>query len=158
MNEYSIERIKHSQSQVFDDLFNQYQILRDDWSEEKTGTGYGDEGLYDNEPVIFISHTNYAEPTAVGFIRLYSVCASNQVTNSTIVEDLYVLPDHRKNGIALKLIEAAVKFAIEKRSAFIRLETLQDNLIARKLLESVGFISQTSASKLNVYSIQFLSD
>ena len=75
-----------------------------------------------------------------------------------LFNDLYVLPDYRKNGIGLRLIEAAVRFAIDNKSALIQLETLQDNLIAQKLFESVGFKSQSSESELNVYSIQFEFD
>jgi ribosomal protein S18 acetylase RimI-like enzyme len=73
---------------------------------------------------------------------------------ATIVHDLFVLPDYRNNGAALKLTEAAVRFAIHNKSSFIRLEILQENLSAKKLFESVGFKCQTPAPGFNVYSIQ----
>jgi ribosomal protein S18 acetylase RimI-like enzyme len=73
----------------------------------------------------------------------------------THVKELFVVPDYRNNGIALKLIEAVVKFAIENKSAFIQLKTVRDNLIAQRLFESVGFTSQSPFTESKVYSIQF---
>ena|SRR5260221_3380290 len=116
------------------------------------------ERLFNSESVLFIALRNQAESIPVGFIQLYSMYSSTNAVKTTIVNDLYVLPDYRKNGIALKLIEVAVKFAINNKSALIQIETLQDNVIAQKLFESVGFKSQTSKPELNVYSIQFEFD
>jgi ribosomal protein S18 acetylase RimI-like enzyme len=116
------------------------------------------ERLFNCEPVLFMALRNYAESIPVGFIQLYSICSLTNAVNTTIINDLYVLPDYRKNGIALKLIEVAVKFAINNKSAIIQLETLQNNRIAQKLFESVGFKRQNSESDLNVYSIQFEFD
>lgn len=158
MNEYRIERINHHQRNHFADLFNQYNIFRDETLREKPVLNGTNEWLLNSEPAIFIVLRNHPDPIPVGFIQLYLVCPSTNALKTTIVNDLYVLPDYRKNGIALKLIEAAVKFAINNRSALIQLETVQDNLIAQKLFESVGFKNQTSASDLNVYSIQFEFD
>ena len=159
MNEYRVERINHNQRNHFADLFNQYNfyrdIFRDETLWEKPVLNRMGERLFNSEPVLFIALRNQVESIPVGFIQLYSMCSSTNAVKTTIVNDLYVLPDYRKNGIALKLIEAAVKFAINNKSALIQLETLQDNLIAQKLFESVGFKSQTSESELNVYSIQF---
>jgi len=158
VNEYRVERINHHQRHLFAALFNQYNIFLDETSREKPVLHYMDERLSNSEPDIFIVLRNHPEACPVGFIQLYSICSSPNSLNTTIVNDLFVLPEYRKNGIALKLIEAAVKFAINNRSALIQLETLQDNLIARKLFESVGFKSQTSESELNVYYIQFEFD
>ncbi len=142
MNEYRVERINDNHRNRFADLFSQCNFSRD----EKT------------EPVLFMALRNQTETMPVGFIQLYSNCSSTNAAKTTTVYDLYVLPDYREKGIALNLIEVAVKFAINNKSALIQLETEKDNLIAQKLFESVGFKSQSSASELNVYSIQFEFD
>jgi ribosomal protein S18 acetylase RimI-like enzyme len=156
--EYRVERINHYQRHLYADLFNQYKFCQRETSQEKSVTNRMVKRLFNSEPVLFIVLRNYPETIPVGFIQLYSICSSINDVQTTIVSDLYVLPDSRKNGIALKLIEAAVKFAINNKSGLIELETLQDNLIARKLFESVGFKSQTSESEVNLYSIQFEYD
>lgn len=152
MNEYRVERINHNQRHLFADLFDQYN--RCETAHEKLLTKHLTE-KNNSEPVFFIVLTNYPGQIPVGFLQLYSICSSANAIHATIVHDLYVLPDYRKNGIGLRLIEAAVRFAIDNKSALIQLETVQDNLIAQKLFESVGFKSQSSASDLNVYYIQF---
>ena len=155
MNEYRVERINHNQRHLFADLFNQYNLFRDETLREKPVSDCMRERLFNSEPVLFIALRNQAEPFPVGFIQLYSMYSSTNAVKTTIVNDLFVLPDYRNNGIALKLIEVAVKFAINNKSPLIQLQTLQDNLIVQKLFESVGFKSQLSESALNIYSIQF---
>ena len=157
MNKFRVERLNHNRRDHFADLFNQYNLFRDETLREKPVLNRMGERLFYSEPVLFIAMRNQAESIPVGFIQLYSTYSSKNAVKTTIVNDLYVLADYRKNGIALKLIEVAVKFAINNKSALIQLETLQDNLIAQKLFESVGFKSQSSSSELNVYSIQFES-
>jgi ribosomal protein S18 acetylase RimI-like enzyme len=158
MNEYRVERINLNHKNRFADLFNQYNSFRDETLREKPVLNRMGERMFNSEPVLFIALRNQAESIPVGFIQLYSICSSTNAVKTTIVNDLYVLPDYRKNGIALKLIEVAVKYAINNKSALIQLETLQDDLNAQKLFESVGFKSQTSESELNIYSIQFEFD
>lgn len=158
MNEYRVERINHFQRHLYPDLFNHYRFCQRETSQEKSVANCMVKRLFKSEPVLFIALRNYPETIPVGFIQLYSMSSSINDVQTTVVSDLYVLPESRKNGIALKLIEAAVKFAINNRSGLIELETLHDNLIARKLFESVGFKSQTSESEVNHYSIQFEYD
>jgi len=157
MNEFRVERINHRRDHLAD-LFNQYNFYRNESSLQKPVLKRMGEPLSDCEPILFIALGNYAESIPVGFIQLYPICSSANTGMTTIINDLYVLPDYRKNGIALKLIEAAVKFAINNKSVLIQLETLQDNLIAQKLFESVGFKCQASDSELNVYYIRFEFD
>jgi ribosomal protein S18 acetylase RimI-like enzyme len=142
MGRYNVVRIDQNQKRQFASLFNQYEV-------------FPGEKLFGGDPVIFMVMTNCTRSVPVGFIQLYPVQSLLQSTPTTIVSDLFVLPDHRNNGIALKLIEAAVKFAIHIRSAVIQLETSPDNLVAQKLCESVGFKRRPSKSESEVYSIQF---
>jgi ribosomal protein S18 acetylase RimI-like enzyme len=150
---YRVERIVHDQKRLYADLFNQHG-LSGHQSSETAATPRKGGGWFDSEPVLFIVLTNYPVSVPVGFIQLYLMSSSTGPTKATIVNDLYVLPEYRNNGAALKLVEAAVKFAIQNNSVFIRLEILQENLSAKKLFESVGFKCQTPAPGFNVYSIQ----
>ena len=150
---YRVERIDQHQKHLYTDLFNHYRLSRYDTLEETVSHCMGG-GWFDSEPVLFIVLTSYPASIPVGFIQLYLLSSSTHAAKATIVNDLYVLPDYRNNGAALKLTEAAVKFAIYNKSAFIRLEILQENLSAKKLFESVGFKCQTPAPGFNVYSIQ----
>ena len=153
-HQYRVERVYPDQKHLYIHLFNQHEISRHEISEKSVTHRLGG-GWSDCEPVLFIVLTNYPASVPVGFIQLYLMSSATHALKATIVHDLFVLPDYRNNGAALKLTEAAVKFAIHNKSAFIRLEILQENLSAKKLFESVGFKCQTPASGFNVYSIQF---
>jgi ribosomal protein S18 acetylase RimI-like enzyme len=155
MNAYRVERIKYHQRHIFPGLFNQYSIYRSESSNENSCADSIGRRSYDGESVFFIVLKNQPESIPVGFIQLYSMLSPANGSKATHVKELFVVPDYRNNGVALKLIEAAVKFAIENKSAFIQLKTVRDNLIAQKLFESVGFISQPALSESKVYSIQF---
>lgn len=155
MNAYNVERIKFNQRHIFAGLFNQYNIYQAEASGEKSWPDGFVGGLSDDEPVFFIVLKNQPEPIPVGFIQLYSMYSTTNAVKAIHVNEIFVLPDYRNNGIALKLIEAAVKFAIDNKSAFIQLETLQDNMIAQKLFESVGFKREPRLIECKVYSIQF---
>lgn len=147
---YRVERIDQHQKHLYADLFNQYRLSRHETAiTHRIGGGW-----FDSEPVHFIVLTNYPACIPVGFIQLYLMSSSAGGAKTTIVNDLYVLTEYRNNGAALKLTEAAVQFAIQNKSAFIRLKILQENLSAKKLFESVGFKYHTPASGFNVYSIQ----
>jgi ribosomal protein S18 acetylase RimI-like enzyme len=150
---YRVERIDHDQKHLYADLFNQYLFSRRETLEKRVAHRIG-AGWFDSEPVLFIVLANNPASMPVGFIQLHLMSSSAGTAKATIVHDLYVLPEYRNNGAALKLTEAAVRFAIHNKSAFIRLEILQENLSAKKLFESVGFKCQTPAPGFNVYSIQ----
>jgi len=151
--QYRVEMIEHNQRHLYTDLFNRYLFARRDYS-GKAITYSMNGGWFNSESVLYIVLTNYPESVPVGFIQLYLMSFSTDAARATIVHDLYVLPEYRNNGAALKLVEAAVKFAIHNHSAFIRLEILEENHSAKKLFESVGFKCQTPAPGFNIYSIQ----
>lgn len=151
--QYMVERAEPDQRHVYADLFNQYGTSRRDHTGKAVAYPING-GWFNSESVLYIVMTNYPASVPVGFIQLYLMSFSTHAPRATIVHDLYVLPEYRHNGAALKLVEAAVKFAIHNHSAFIRLEILEENLSAKKLFESVGFRCQTPAPGFNVYSIQ----
>ena len=155
MHAYRVERIKYHQRHIFPGLFNQYRIYRSESLYEKSSHDCSFRRSSDGESVFFIVRKNQPEPTPVGFIQLYTIYSPSNAAKATHFEELFVVPEYRNNGIALKLIEAAVKFAIENKSAFIQIKTSKDNMIAQRLFESVGFKSQAALSESKVYSIQF---
>ncbi|HET7000445.1 MAG TPA: GNAT family N-acetyltransferase, partial [Puia sp.] len=138
VSQYRVERVGHHQRHLYADLFNQHGDSRRDYT-GKAIVYPMNEGWFNSESVLYVVLTNYPASVPVGFIQLYLMSFSIHAASATIVHDLYVLPAYRNNGAALKLVEAAVKFAILNHSDFIRLEILEENLSAKKLFESVGF-------------------
>lgn len=58
------------------------------------------------------------------------------------LEELYVVPDRRGNGLGRALLEAAMETARGEGAEQIELGTSEDDIAARKLYESAGFINR----------------
>ena len=76
---------------------------------------------------------------AVGFVQLYPVFSSLQMGRALILNDLFVAEEHRRGGVARKLMEAARVFAHMSGALSLSLETAEDNAKARALYESLGY-------------------
>ena len=61
------------------------------------------------------------------------------------LEELYVVPDRRGEGIGRTLLEAAMDEARVRRAAHIDLNTSTDDVAARALYESAGFTNREGA-------------
>jgi ribosomal protein S18 acetylase RimI-like enzyme len=55
------------------------------------------------------------------------------------VEELYVVPAHRGQGLGRALMEAAIELARREGAADMHLGTAEDDVAARALYESLGF-------------------
>lgn len=58
------------------------------------------------------------------------------------LEELYVLPDLRGNGLGRALLEAAMETARGEGAKQMELGTSEDDVAARRLYESAGFINR----------------
>jgi len=155
---YRIVRIGHEQRCLVAGLFNDYRIYYNLPSNHSLANRFIGDRLLNDESVIFTALTNEPDSFPVGFVQLYPKYSSLQATQSMILNDLFVLPVFRNRGLALKLIEVAIKFAVANHSAEIQLETLHDNLAAQKLYESVGFKKRAQPADFYTYFIKLEKD
>lgn len=58
------------------------------------------------------------------------------------VAELYVRPDLRGNGLGRALMETAIELAREKGTGYMDLGTSEDDVAARGLYESLGFVNR----------------
>ena len=77
--------------------------------------------------------------TAVGFAQLYPMFSSVRMARTWILNDLFVLPATRRQGVARALLDAAAAFAREDGAAAIQLETTRDNAAARATYRDAGW-------------------
>lgn len=75
----------------------------------------------------------------IGFTQLYPSYSSTRMKRIWILNDLYVLPEHRGKGISKELIEAAKKHALATKAAGLLLETAKTNTIGNQLYPATGF-------------------
>ena len=88
------------------------------------------------EAVLFLARQ--AED-AVGFVNLYPVFSSVNLTRQWILNDLYVVPEARKLGVGRALMDRAYQLAVATRANCLTLETASDNIPSQRLYESLGW-------------------
>lgn len=77
--------------------------------------------------------------TPVGFAQLYPAFSSVRLARAWILNDLFVLPATRRQGVARALLDAAANFAKEDGAAVISLETARGNDAARATYRAAGW-------------------
>lgn len=92
--------------------------------------------LSKNESVMFLA---WRGNTAVGFVHLYPVFSSTNLTRQWILNDLYVQAEVRKHGVAHALMGRAHQFAQSTQADGLTLETATDNHPAQRLYEQLGW-------------------
>jgi ribosomal protein S18 acetylase RimI-like enzyme len=93
--------------------------------------------LSHNESVIFIAEDD--DKNAVGFTQLYPSFSSISARRIWILNDLFVLPEMRRQRVGHALLDAAKTHAIETGARRLSLSTAHDNP-AQKLYESFGYV------------------
>lgn len=89
------------------------------------------------ESVIFV---HLKDEILTGFVLLYLGFSSIACSRYYILDDVYVTPAYRRQGVAKQLIDTAILFARHKQALRISLETQKTNIESRRLYEAMGFM------------------
>lgn len=95
--------------------------------------------LRNNESVVFLA---LQHDVAVGFIQLFPLFSSVAAGRIWLLNDLFVAPDARRQGVAEALLERAKQFAYETGALRVELATAHDNP-AQRLYERLGWQRDT---------------
>jgi ribosomal protein S18 acetylase RimI-like enzyme len=120
-------------------LFDQYVVFYKKPSDYEKHREYLRERIENNEATIFIAFDAINPDKIIGFALIYVTFSSLALNKILILNDLFVDPSTRKNGIGEKLILKTVAFAKELGSNIIRLRTSKSNTIAQGLYNKMGF-------------------
>lgn len=122
-------------------LFDQYQrwlAIRPPLSQTRAFT---EQRLREQDTCILTaSYQSYM----VGFVHLTPLYSLARARRGLIINDLYVQPDSRRQGVARALISHTLKEARARQAACLLLQTHQSNHAAHHLFESFGFICDVS--------------
>lgn len=118
-------------------LFNQYMIFYKKESNPNKYRTYLKERLDNQEADIFIAYNENQE--AQGFVLNYTSFSSVSLGKVIVLNDLFVMPEHRKKGVAEALISRVKEFALESGAIRVDLSTAKDNFNAQALYERIGF-------------------
>ncbi|MBI1277661.1 MAG: GNAT family N-acetyltransferase [Anaerolineaceae bacterium] len=96
--------------------------------------------LIRHESVIFLA---LMDDAGLGFTQLYPSFSSTSMNRLWILNDLFVSPNGRRQGIGEALLERARQFAVENGAKGLMLETAVTNTTAQKLYERLGWKRDT---------------
>lgn len=88
--------------------------------------------------------------TALGFAQLYPSFTSTRMQRIFILNDLYVAPEGRKQGVGKALLAAAVDYGRAQGAARLALSTAVDNLAAQSVYEANGWARDTAFYAYNL--------
>jgi GNAT superfamily N-acetyltransferase len=90
-----------------------------------------------SESVIFVAFDVQAR--AIGFTQLYPSFSSVSAARVFILNDLFVAPDARRDGVGVALLRAAVDFGRAANAVALELSTAASNHGAQALYEREGW-------------------
>jgi ribosomal protein S18 acetylase RimI-like enzyme len=69
----------------------------------------------------------------VGFATIYYSFASTIAEQVAILNDLYVVENHRRQGIGKQLIDCCINYLKSRSISIVRWSTAKDNIVAQQL-------------------------
>lgn len=117
-------------------LFNAYRVFYKQESDFEAAKNFLKERFQNNESIILIALDDNGN--GLGFTQLYPTFSSVSMQRFYILNDLYVLPTFRGQGIGESLLNAAKELAKANNWKGLALETAIDNP-AQKLYERLGW-------------------
>ncbi len=117
-------------------LFDSYRVFYKKDSDLGGAMTFLSDRLRNNESVIYLAQDE--EGNGLGFIQLYPLFSSTRMSRLWLLNDLFVAPDARRQGIAKLLLERAKEHcrATDARGFF--LETGVDNKEGNALYPAAG--------------------
>jgi len=98
------------------------------------------ERLERGESVLLLAQLDQdGQALPAGLAQLYPSFSSTSLRRLWILNDLYVAPEARKNGVGRALLRAAREHAERTQAKGLELMTARDNYAAQALYESMGW-------------------
>ena len=118
-------------------LFDAYRVFYKQSSDLQAAFDFLEQRIDKNESTIFMA---VLQGEVVGFVQLYPIFSSVSIKPAWLLNDLYVAENARRQGVAEALLQQAKQFALETNSAYVMLQTSEDNYKAQSVYEKNGWI------------------
>ncbi len=103
--------------------------------------------LRDGRSTIFLARDERG--VAVGFAQLFLTYSTVCLGPQLILEDLFVVPQARRLGVATKLLSRAMEYSREIGATGMYLETAIDNVAAQRAYARAGWSREAKFYKYN---------
>lgn len=145
----AFERIEivEANSRSVDDLaplFDAYRVFYEQDSDVEAVREFLVGRLQSREAMVFLAFgVSGDEQVPLGFTLLYPSFSSVSMKRLWILNDLFVAPEGRRQGVGRRLIERARMLAVATQAKGLILETAIDNVAAQALYDACGFVKDT---------------
>ena len=119
-------------------LFDNYRVFYKKPSDTIQSRLFLKERIQKNESEIYVAENE--KQALVGFVQLYPIFSSTRLKRLWLLNDLYVLPNFRSQGISIELINKAKELCVTTNACGLQLETAKTNLIGNQLYPKTGFV------------------
>jgi ribosomal protein S18 acetylase RimI-like enzyme len=123
-------------------LFDAYRQFYRKASDEEGARTFIEARLHHGDSVLLLAQ-NDAEQT-VGFAQCYPAFSSVRMRPIWILNDLFVVPQARRRGVAQALMDEAARYARYAGAIALALATEKDNHSAKALYERLGYELDTA--------------
>lgn len=134
---FSIAIIDENDVEEIAPLFDAYRVFYGKPSELSAVSQYLLKRLSNNDVISFLAKAK--DGTPAGFTNIYPTFSSVSMGINWVLNDLFVLPDFRRYGLAQKLMNAAQEQAAQNDVKFMSLITNNDNEAAQALYNGQGW-------------------
>ncbi|NIG54852.1 N-acetyltransferase [Chitinophaga sp. Cy-1792] len=117
-------------------LFDAYRSYYDQAPDFNGALKYITERIEKKDSTIFVA---MELDEIVGFVQLYPIFSSVSMKKAWLLNDLFVLEEHRGNGAGSALLDAAQSLAKDTDAAWLMLQTYVSNTNAQSLYEKKGY-------------------
>ena len=118
-------------------LFDAYRVWYRKESDLEGGRSFLAGRIMQKESIIYLAKDE--DGKAVGFTQAYPLFSSTRMKRLWLLNDLFVHPDYRGQGISKQLIGAVQWLAKRTNAAGVLLETEKTNDIGNQLYPRTGF-------------------
>lgn len=122
-------------------LFDAYRVFYEKQSDIAAAHAFLSERITRNESEIFVAI--HPDGAMTGFVQLYPLFSSTRMRRLWLLNDLFVHPRYRGQGISVMLIDAAKQLCVRTGACGMMLETAQSNVIGNNLYPATGFTLDT---------------
>ncbi len=118
-------------------LFEEYRAFYHKPAQPEVAREFLRNRMNNEESVIYVAELK--NKSLAGFVQLYPYFSSTNLKRLWLLNDLYVNPNYRGQGISVQLIEKAQQLAKETNAHALMLETGKDNVVGNRLYPKTGF-------------------
>ncbi|GLI09619.1 N-acetyltransferase [Paenibacillus tyrfis] len=135
----TVRQAEHGDIEALAPLFDAYRQFYRQPSDVERAERFLRDNLERQQSVIFFAYTE--DPgRPLGFTQLYPTLSSIAMMRVWTLNDLFVHPDARKQGVARALMKAAEAHARATRAKGLQLSTAVDNVTAQRLYAAMGYV------------------